>query len=163
MKICFDMDGTIADLYGVKNWLQYLTQEDATPYRIAATLVNMRVLARFLNRLQKKGYKIGIVSWLSKDSTSGYDEKVTAAKKAWLAKHLRSVHFDFIEIVKYGTPKSFVVTNENDILFDDELRNRQEWTGTAYDVCDIMKVLKELLQESKNGVVRWLIPSGPFC
>lgn len=144
MKICFDMDGTIADLYGVKNWLDYLLQEDETPYLQAKTLLNMNILARLLNKLQKKGYQIGIVSWLSKNSTSNYDTKVTAAKKAWLAKHLHSVHFDFIEIVKYGTPKSFAATDHNDILFDDELPNREEWTGKAYDVHNIIEVLRVL-------------------
>jgi 5'(3')-deoxyribonucleotidase len=144
MKICFDMDGTIADLYGVDNWLAYLEQEDETPYRQAAVLLNMNVLARTLNKLQKKGYKIGIVSWLSKNSTADYDTKVTAAKKAWLVKHLHSVHFDFVEIVRYGTPKSFVATSDEDILFDDEPRNREEWTGKAYDVHNILEVLRAL-------------------
>ena len=35
ITINFDMDGTIADLYGVKNWLSYLEAEDTTPYAIA--------------------------------------------------------------------------------------------------------------------------------
>lgn len=144
MKICFDMDGTIADLYGVDNWLAYLMQEDETPYLQAAVLLNMNVLARTLNRLQKKGYQIGIVSWLSKNSTTNYDTKVTAAKKAWLVKHLHSVHFDFVEIVSYGTPKSFVATSKEDILFDDEIHNREEWTGKAYDVHNILEVLRAL-------------------
>lgn len=144
MKICFDMDGTIADLYGVKNWLDYLLQEDETPFLQAKALLNMNILARLLNKLQKKGYQIGIVSWLSKNSTTEYDVKVTTAKKTWLAKHLHSVHFDFIEIVKYGTPKSFVVTNENDILFDDEAQNRNDWTGKAHDVHNIFEVLRSL-------------------
>ena len=30
--ICFDMDGTIADLYAVPNWLDKLRAEDASPY-----------------------------------------------------------------------------------------------------------------------------------
>lgn len=29
--ICFDMDGTIADLYAVPNWLDKLRAEDASP------------------------------------------------------------------------------------------------------------------------------------
>ena len=31
----FDMDGTIADFYGVDNWLDYLTNYDTYPYRSA--------------------------------------------------------------------------------------------------------------------------------
>ena len=64
--IYFDMDGTIANLYGVEGWLNYLINKDTTPYEVAKPMVNMNSLARLLNNLQKKGYEIGIVSWLSK-------------------------------------------------------------------------------------------------
>lgn len=144
MRICFDMDGTIADLYGVENWLEMLINGDETPYKVAKTLINMNSLARILNILQKKGFEIGIISWLAKNSNTEYDEKVTKAKEFWLKKHLHSVKFDFIEIVKYGTPKSFVAKGENDILFDDEINNRNEWIGKAYDVDNILTVLRGL-------------------
>ena len=65
--INFDMDGTIADLYGVANWLDFLIAEDATPYVVAKPLVNMQVLSRLLNKLQRNGYTINIISWTSKN------------------------------------------------------------------------------------------------
>lgn len=141
--IFFDMDGTIADLYGVENWLDYLINADALPYEIAKPLVRLSALARILNRLQKQGYKIGVISWLAKNSDVTYDEKVTKAKKEWLKKHLASVMFDEIHIVKYGTPKQTFANTENDILFDDEEKNRTSWTGKAYDVTEILATLKE--------------------
>ena len=142
--IYFDMDGTIANLYGVENWLDYLINSDPTPYRVAKPLVNMNVLARTLNILKAKGYTIGIVSWLSKSGTQEYNEIVTETKKKWLKNHLNSVQFDEINIVKYGTPKSTVCNITGGILFDDEKRNRDEWNGTAYDVNEILTVLKRL-------------------
>ena len=63
--IYFDMDGTIADFYGVPNWLDYLNKDDTYPYKAAKPLVNMSLLARLLNHLQAEGWHIGIVSWLS--------------------------------------------------------------------------------------------------
>ena len=33
--IVLDMDGTIASLYSVDGWLDYLIAEDATPYAVA--------------------------------------------------------------------------------------------------------------------------------
>lgn len=144
MRIAFDLDGTIADLYGVENWLEMLINGDATPYKIAKTLVNMNVLARYLNILQKKGYEIGIISWLAKNSNAEYDEKVTKAKEKWLKTHLKSVKFDFINIVSYGTDKNIVCKNENDVLFDDEIGNRTSWKGKAFDVNNIIGVLKGL-------------------
>ena len=140
--IFFDMDGTIADLYGVENWLDYLIASDALPYEIAKPLIRLNALARILNRLQKQGYKIGVISWLAKNSNTDYDEKVTKAKKEWLKKHLASVNFDEIHIVKYGTPKQTFAKTENDILFDDEEKNRNDWTGKAFDVNEIIEILK---------------------
>ena len=140
--IFFDMDGTIADLYGVENWLDYLIALDALPYEIAKPLIRLNALARILNRLQKQGYKIGVISWLAKNSNTAYDEKVTRTKKEWLKKHLASVNFDEIHIVKYGTPKQTFAKTENDILFDDEKKNRNDWTGKAFDVNEIIEILK---------------------
>jgi len=144
MTIWFDMDGTIADLYGVQNWLDYLIAKDALPYEVAKPLVRLSALARVLNNLQRKGFKVGVISWLAKNSTADYDEAVTEAKLQWLNKHLASVEFDEINIVKYGTPKQTFAKSESDILFDDEERNRNEWTGKAFDVDNILGVLKGL-------------------
>lgn len=143
MTIYFDMDGTIADLYGVTGWLENLRAEDTRPYDEALPLLNMQVLARRLNKIQKMGYKIGIISWLSKNATKEYEEAVTKAKIKWLVKHLHSVTFDEIIIAPYGTPKETYGT-ELDILFDDEERNRKNWCGTAYNVNNILKVLASL-------------------
>lgn len=144
MRICFDMDGTIANLYGVDGWLDYLQSEDTTPYRAAKVLVNMQVLARRLNSLQRKGYEIGIVSWTSKNGSDQYNKAVEEAKREWLRRHLRSVKFDFIAIVPYGYNKSAFAIDDDDILFDDEERNRTAWTGVAYDANEILNVLKSL-------------------
>ena len=144
MTIYFDMDGTIANLYAVENWLSKLRNEDESPYRDAEPLVRLATLARLLNKAQRNGHKIGIVSWLSKNSTKEYDVKVTNAKIEWLNHHLKSVQFDEIKIGKYGTPKSTMVEDKNGILFDDEKPNRDEWKGKAFDVDNIIEILKEI-------------------
>ncbi len=142
--IYFDMDGTIANFYGVPNWLDFLIASDPTPYRVARPLVNMNTLARLLNRLQANGWHIGIVSWLSKSGTTEYNEIVTATKREWLSRHLHSVHWNEVVIVPYGTPKQNVVEVVGGILFDDEMPNRANWIGTAYDVDNIIEILKTL-------------------
>ena len=139
--INFDMDGTIANLYGVEGWLNDIINNNARPYEIAKPLVNMSALARVLNRLHKEGYIINIISWLAKNSNAEYDKAVTNAKIGWLKKHLASVKFDNVFIVPYGTPKQ---TLANGILFDDEIPNRKNWKGQAYDVNNIIGVLKAL-------------------
>ena len=144
VTINFDMDGTIANLYGQENWLHDLTHHIANPYRNAEPMLKMNILARYLNKLQKEGYKIAIISWLSKDSNAEYDKAVTQAKLDWLDEHLASVNFDEINIVPYGTDKATFAKTDLDILFDDEIGNRNAWSGKAYGVDDIIGVLKTL-------------------
>lgn len=139
--INFDMDGTLANFYGVDGWLEDLMNKNTRPYAQATPLFNFSALARVLNRLQKEGYEVCIISWLAKNSTEKFDREVTEVKKAWLAKHLPSVKWDRITIVPYGTPKS---TCGKGILFDDEKPNRDEWGEGAYNVENILEVLKTL-------------------
>lgn len=141
LEINFDMDGTLADFYNVENWLEYLVNGDPFPYEVAKPLVNMSMLARRLNSLQRKGYKVNVISWLAKNSTADFDKAVTTAKVKWLRKHLPSVHWDNINIVGYGTPKNTIGCG---ILFDDEELNRNMWGEGAYDVHNILGVLKEI-------------------
>lgn len=142
--IYFDMDGTIANLYGVEDWLPKLRAYDPSPYAEALPLVRLSVLARMLNRLQRNGYTLGIISWVSKDPDPIYGEAVTAAKLEWLAKHLPSVEWNEIHIVAYGTPKQTLADYPDGILFDDEERNREDWLGIAFDETDIIEILKGL-------------------
>ena len=71
--IIFDMDGTIANLYGVKDWLPKLRSDDPSPYLDAEPMVNLNDLASQLRTLKSAGYTIGIISWLSKFSSESYN------------------------------------------------------------------------------------------
>ena len=144
--IWFDMDGTIADLYNVENWLPKLRSYDPSPYAEAEVMLNMSLLARYLNKLQKLGYWIGIISWASKDSTTEYDKAVADAKREWLKIHLSSVTFNEILITPYGVPKELWMNATDDILFDDNEEIRNEWDGEAYEPTEIFSVLSSLIK-----------------
>ena len=143
----FDMDGTLADLYSVDGWLDKLRVFDPSPYANATPLLNMSKLAYALNRAQEKGWKLGIISWSSKVSTAEYDLAVARAKKQWLNTHLTSVSWDFIYIKPYGYDKVFVAQTMQDILFDDEDKNCENWRlygRTAFHPEHIMGTLQYL-------------------
>jgi hypothetical protein len=140
-KIWLDMDGTIADLYGVEGWLEMLQNRNPTPYRMAEPMLNMSALARLLHKAQRLGYEVGIISWLSKTATAEYDLAVTQAKVEWLELHLPSVEWNEIKIVAYGTPKHELCKG---MLFDDEEHNRREWGIGAYEPCELLEILRNL-------------------
>ena len=145
--INFDMDGTLADLYAVDDWLSKLRAYDATPYEDAVPLVNLSSLAFYIHKAQKNGWRVNIISWLSKEPSADYDEEVAEAKLDWLAEHLPSVQFDEIFIVPYGTPKASLASG---VLFDDERPNREAWNkasgdNVAFDAAGLLEILPELL------------------
>lgn len=150
VTISFDMDGTLNQFYSVENWLEMLLNGDSTPYIIAKPQLNLSLLARYLNKLQKQGYSLQVVSWLAKNSTDDYDVSVTQAKIKWLKKHLPSVHWDNVAILPYGTPKENYCYSTDDVLFDDEERNTNNWRnfgGVAYDEKNILEILKKMLDK----------------
>ena len=141
-QINFDMDGTIADFYGVDGWLDDLMCESVRPYLEAAPLLNLSAFARQLNRLSRSGYELNIISWTSRAGSDEFCEQIKLAKLKWLHQHLPSVHFNHIFIIPYGTPKQ---NYGKGILFDDECGNRDNWNGCAYDVHNILEILRELI------------------
>lgn len=146
--IYFDMDNTIADLYSISNWLTDLESSRTRPYAEAAPMLNMSFLARLLNKCQKTGYRLGIISWTSKNGTLEYNKAVEVVKYRWLMSHLPSVVWDAVYIVPYGTNKKEVCGEG--ILFDDEERNRIQWGEGAHSNTEIIDVLKELLKNERN-------------
>lgn len=150
MTIYFDMDGTIADLYNVANWLPKLNAADPSPYIEASPLCDMEELTRLCKMLQHLGYEIGIISWCSKDATKEYNSAVRKAKRAWLKEHF-PIKFNEIHIIKHGAPKPKFY-NEGDILIDDEYDNRFAWElkgGQAVDPTaeEIATFLRRLLPD----------------
>lgn len=146
--LVFDMDGTIVDFYGVEGWLDYLINENTTPYDIAKPIYEMTMIKTLLEILKDLGWQVVITSWLSKNGTESYNRKVTESKKKWLDRF--NFPYDVLNIVEYGTEKSSCTTNFGgyQILFDDEKQNIESWkNGKAIDVTkeNIFDVLVELI------------------
>ena len=145
--LVFDMDGTIADFYGVSGWLDDLNNHRTRPYEIAKPLYNMVELVKILKDLKKIGYVIAITTWLSANSTKEYDDRVRKAKLEWLKKY--SFPYDEIHLVKYGTTKANCTRKLGgfQILVDDNEKIRKGWNlGATINANEnIIEKLKELL------------------
>lgn len=127
--IWLDMDGTIANLYGVNGWLEDLIACNTRPYAEAEMLYNMDDILTILAKLKiKKGYKIGVISWGSKESNIDYDKAVTKVKKAWLKKYNFDLFLDKVIVTPYGVRKADTCRPFGyGILVDDEVQNRSAW------------------------------------
>ena len=145
--ICFDMDGTIADLYGVSGWLNDLRNENPRPYENAAPMWDMVELAKALKAL---GAEIRVITWLSKDSSEEYKEAVRKAKIEWLDRY--GFPYDKFHGVQYGATKAnsvrkYLAEGEGAILVDDNAKVRSGWTlGEAIDptAVDLVEYFKRL-------------------
>jgi hypothetical protein len=148
--ICFDMDGTIADLYGCPDWLKMLNNEDPTPYYLADPMWDMDKLCEVLTALQFEGWTIAVVTWLSMNSSADYKKAVRVAKMTWLDE--QEFIYDEFHAVQYGTTKANCVRGKTDyaVLIDDNEKVRNGWTlGDTIDPTkeDLIAKLWDLLKE----------------
>lgn len=149
-EICFDMDGSIADFYGVPNWLKMIRAFDPTPYKVAKPMWDMTALASVLNQLQEDGIKISIVTWRSKESNPVFDTLTRLAKLEWLKQY--DFPFDYFHCVRYGATKADSIRKRlkdgEAILIDDNKKVRAGWhLGATIDPTteNIIEVLKGLV------------------
>jgi len=146
--IYFDMDGTIADLYNVQDWLPRLRAEDPSPYLEAEPLVNLEKLAEVLRTFKSLGYTIGIITWLSLGSSEEYKRATRKAKAEWLSRI--PFEFDEIHMVKYGTEKHLTPKVKRGILVDDNEEILRKWQAHGGLVIDA-KVDNWLTHLQKKG------------
>lgn len=125
--LVFDMDGTLADLYGVNDWLGDLRNHNPRPYEIAEPFYDSVVLNAILNALKSFGWRIVVTSWLAKGSNKEYDAKVREAKIEWLDRY--EFPYDEIHLVKYGTTKANCTRRHGgfQVLVDDNEEVRNGW------------------------------------
>ena len=147
--LVFDMDGTIADFYGVNGWLEYLEEQNPTPYIIAEPLYDMELLTSLLQILKFKGWKIVITSWLAKDSSKEFDKEVRQAKRNWLEEY--NFPFDEIHLIKYGTTKANCTRKLGgyQILVDDNEQVRNGW-HLGHTINANENILDELIELMLN-------------
>ena len=151
--VCFDMDGTITNLYGVKNWEYMLRNGIVTPYEVAEPMWDMLRLGTILNHMRVLGVEVRIITWLAMDSTEEYKNEVRRAKREWLER--MGFPCDHFHGVAYGTSKAdcvrkYLAENEQAILFDDSDKVRAGWhMGEAVNPAevDIIEYLEKLIAE----------------
>ena len=124
MKILFDLDGTLVNLYGRKDWLEKLRNEEPI-YEELEPLIDMEKLNHIANELISIGVEFAVVTWLSKGASLGYELITSMEKFRWCKEHIPFIA-DF-ECQPYGTPKQTNYRNKQCILIDDNAEVRADF------------------------------------
>ena len=125
INVYLDMDGTIADLYNEKNWLEDIITENVKPFENAKPMTTEEVLYR---HFPKSHYEIKILSMTPKDARKEYCDEVAKAKDAWLDKYFPSLKTRIY--LPYGNNKN-LKNSKNAILVDDSIPIRESYKGLA--------------------------------
>lgn len=120
-----DMDGTIANLYGLDNWLERLLNEDKTVFIDCEPLITEKQLLT-LYPLEK--YDIRILSMTPKNATQAYCESVREQKNVWLDKYFPRLQKRLY--MAYGYNKN-LKNSKNAMLIDDNDKIRANYKGIA--------------------------------
>lgn len=152
LTIIFDMDGTIANLYAVDDWLSLLRAYSSAPYQQAKAMWDMEQLGEVLQTIISAGNEVKVCSWLSRETTKDYDRAVRQAKREWLSEH--DFPFTHCHLIPYGKNKGYYRDKDSlNILIDDNALVREQFCKFANceavdpTQIDIIEYLKGLVQE----------------
>ncbi len=138
-KVLFDMDGTIADLYNVNDWLNKLQDSDASVFAEAKPLVDINAFKAYLRDMKTLGHSVEISTWLPKNATNQYKKAVIKAKAEWLVKYGIMELLDAVNYLDYGVDKSQGVS---DIIYDDSDEVLLNFKGVSKSNILLYDVLK---------------------
>lgn len=129
--VYFDMDGTLADLYGVHDVFKRLDNNDASVYIEAAPIPKY---VEMLKEFKNMGYMVGIITAGSRfppgtpdDVRDKMNEDTAEAKQQWLQEQGLSSYIDSFQFIPYGVSKYEVAEDKTAILVDDDDRVLSTW------------------------------------
>lgn len=131
IKVYLDMDGTIADLYGIENWLPRLRNSDETIFLECKPLITENEL---FERFPTEKYEICVLSMTPLGATADYCKNVENQKNAWLDKFFPSITKRIYKA--YGHNKN-LKNSISAILVDDSEPIRNSWKGKAINPSEL--------------------------
>lgn len=157
--ICFDLDGTLFDLYGKSNWLEMLRTEKPEVFR-GDFLPEIDVTKLFLimARLAAAGARFEVITWLPKYASKEFERACTREKIRWVKNNLPFI--DNISCISYGVPKQTAISKRTSKIFliDDseevgrmwETKTQRKWikVNKKFTVVD---ALAEIYKEIEEG------------
>ena len=125
--VYLDMDGTIADLYGISDWLGKLRREEKNLFLSCNAFITEEDLFKIF---PPELFDIRILSMTPKGASEEYCKRVVYEKNVWL-----DLFFPRITkriYLKYGNNKN-LKNSKNHILIDDNKIIRENFRGIAVE------------------------------
>lgn len=134
MVVWFDMNNVICDFYKVEDVYARLDNGDNSVYLEANVIPKGIAL---MNTYKEEGYKIGIITRLSKKLRSEkIDIETYINKYNWLIHN--GINVDIFKLIPYEDNKWEYRESDDDIIVDDDERVWREWGNS-----NIVRIVKE--------------------
>lgn len=152
----FDMDGTIANLYGSDRWLEKIQSREQV-FTNLEPMPWFEEAKKLIESLKFLGWEVEVITWLPMNATQEYKDLSIEGKMAWLDTNAKGI-FNRVNLVDYGTSKQIFGNYGNiSYLFDDNEEVREEWEastmGEAFDAKDMVRVLRMLVKSEAYRLV----------
>lgn len=143
--ICFDLDGTLFDLYGKKNWLEMLRTENPNAFEgDFLPEIDKTKLYSSMKKLAKREVRFEVVTWLPKFASVEYEQKCAEKKRKWVKKNLPFI--SNVSCQSYGTPKQKAIIKKASKMY---LIDDSEEVGKKWET----KIQRKFVKVSKNFTV----------
>lgn len=146
IKIFFDLDGTLFDLYGKKNWLEMLQNENPSAFEgDMLPEIDPIELYKATSALAERGVIMEVITWLPMGASPEYETACDLVKKQWVKDNLPFI--SKVTSLSYGVPKQNGIEKraERMFLIDDNAEICEMW--------ETAKMRKAIRIDSKFTVV----------
>ena len=160
VKVYFDLDGTLFNLYGKLDWLETIENEKPGAFKgDFLPEINLECFFNLIRKLSMYGVEFNVITWLPMQASREYEEICTTEKIAWVRENLPFINE--ITCQSYGIPKQNVIKKraKTMILIDDNKEVCETWETAkmrrSFNVSKIYTVtdaLQEILESIEKGL-----------
>lgn len=160
IKVYFDLDGTVYDLYNKPNWLDDLENEKPNVFTANRFMPDPVRFRKLIGDLLMLGVEFEVITWLSMQSSPEYEKVCSAEKTEWVKKYMPFVQK--VTCLSYGIPKQNAITKRSGLMYliDDNADVCKQWETkkqrVALNVNSVYTVL-DALEQIRNEIEMELI------
>ena len=127
VKIYFDLDGTVYNLYGVNEWEPKLRAENPNVFREGSFIGDYQEFMNICHKLLKKGVQFGVITWLPMQANPEYEVECELVKREWVRQYMPFV--SEFTAQSYGVPKQNAIIKRAKTMYliDDSTEVCEMW------------------------------------